>query len=386
MTSRSKRAVTVLLLLLATGLLRAESLAELFARVKAKVAARAYPEGLVALSELEAEAQKPENEAARAALAPAAAFYRGVCLAGIGKTEEAKESFAIFIAANPEKGIDRKAYGAAIVAAFQAARNTRSDADRIEETLPAMTRAYRASALLAESSALPGPDWANGPVKYLLSSSESRAYSRLSDQVSRAEFVARFWRARDPLPDTPENEFRREFERRVAFADENLSEGSTRGSMTDRGMVFVLMGPPSGVVRRPVSNTEDTPVMFPTRIPQPRSIRPPTDVPTTWRELWRYSRSGRSRGGTHHPCRRRSPNSTWTSSSPRAPTTARTSCSATALRCARSMRRNQDPETSISSYFTLAVNTSSIRYGLRHPVAGSSCRRLSVQMGWDTPP
>ena len=153
-----------------------------------------------------------------------------------------------------------------------------------------MTLAYRASALLAESSALPGPDWANGPVKYLLSSSQSRAYSRLSDQVSRAEFVARFWRARDPFPDTPENEFRREFERRVAFADENLSEGSTRGSMTDRGMVFVLMGPPSGVVRRPVSNTEDTPVMFPTRIPQPRSIRPPTDVPTTWRELWRYSR------------------------------------------------------------------------------------------------
>ncbi len=293
MTSASRRAACVFLLFLFGGLLaplRAETLGELFARVKAKVAARAYADGLVALRDLEAEAQKPENEGARAALAPAAAFYRGVCLAGIGKTEEAKESFAVFIAANPDKAIDRKAYGAAIVAAFEAARKTRSDADSIEETLPDITIAYRATALLAESSVLPGPDWASGPVKYLLSSSESRAYSRLSDQVSRAEFVARFWRARDPRPDTPENEFRREFERRVAFADEKLSEGSIRGSLTDRGMVFVLLGPPTGVVRRPISNTEDTPVMFPTRIPQPRSIRPPSDVPTSWKEIWRYSR------------------------------------------------------------------------------------------------
>lgn len=295
MTSARKRAACVLLLFLVGGLLaplRAETLGELFARVKAKVAARAYADGLVALRDLEAEAQKPENEGARAALAPAAAFYRGVCLAGIGKTEEAKESFAVFIAANPDKGIDRKAYAPPIVAAFEAARKTRSDTGSLEQTLPDITRAYRASALLAESSVLPGLDWASGPVKYLLSSAESRAYSRLSDQVSRAEFVARFWRARDPRPDTPENEFRREFERRVAFADENLSEGSTRGSLTDRGMVFVLMGPPSGVVRRPISNVEDTPAMLPTptRVTGLRSIRPPSDVPTSWRELWRYTR------------------------------------------------------------------------------------------------
>jgi hypothetical protein len=38
------------------------------------------------------------------------------------------------------------------------------------------------------------------------------------------------------------------------------------------------------------------------------------------------------------------------------------------------------------TYSTVAVKTSSIRKGRRHPVAGSSWRRLSVQMGWDTPP
>jgi GWxTD domain-containing protein len=293
MRARTGRIACALLLFLGTGLIApvcAETLGELFARVKAKVAARAYADGLAALSELDAEAQKPENERARAALRPAAAFYRGVCLAGIGKADEAKEAFAVFIAANPDKDIDRKAYGGSVVAAFEQARKSRSGGGIDEETAPAITLAYRSTALLTESSALPGPDWANGPVKYLLSSGESRAYSRLSDQISRAEFVARFWRARDPVSDTPENEFRREFEHRVAFADENFSEGSTRGSLTDRGMVFVLLGPPTGVVRRPISTTEDTPVVLPGRIPTPRSIKPPTDMPSSWKEIWRYSR------------------------------------------------------------------------------------------------
>ncbi len=35
---------------------------------------------------------------------------------------------------------------------------------------------------------------------------------------------------------------------------------------------------------------------------------------------------------------------------------------------------------------TTAVKTSSMRYGRRQPVEGSSWRRLSVQMGWEVPP
>src|SRR6266404_4570553 len=38
------------------------------------------------------------------------------------------------------------------------------------------------------------------------------------------------------------------------------------------------------------------------------------------------------------------------------------------------------------NYFTLDVNTSSIKYGRRQPLAGSSCRRLSVQTGYEIPP
>lgn len=39
-----------------------------------------------------------------------------------------------------------------------------------------------------------------------------------------------------------------------------------------------------------------------------------------------------------------------------------------------------------NSHSTFAVNTSSIRNGRRQPLAGSSCRRLSVQIGYEMPP
>jgi GWxTD domain-containing protein len=272
-----------------------QTLPELFSRAKAKVAAGAYAEALATLNQLDAEVQKPENEAARMPLRPAAAFYRGVCLAALGEPDKAREEFAIFVAANPEKDIDRKAYPASVVAAFQRARKSSPGAEKAEEVLSSLALAYRSTAFPSESSAPPGPDWTTGPVKHLLRQEESRAFFRLSDGASRTEFVARFWRARDPRPDTPENEFRREFERRVAFADEHFTEGSTRGSLTDRGMVFVLLGPPTGVVRRPITTAEDTPAMLPmtsSRMAPPRPTVGPAAAEqyTNWKEFWRYSR------------------------------------------------------------------------------------------------
>jgi len=76
--------------------------------------------------------------------------------------------------------------------------------------------------------------------------------------VSRSEFVTNFWKVRDPRPETPENEFREEFEWRVAYADAHLSEDETRGSLTDRGAVFLLVGPPTYVGRKPLSTGDDS--------------------------------------------------------------------------------------------------------------------------------
>jgi GWxTD domain-containing protein len=90
-----------------------------------------------------------------------------------------------------------------------------------------------------------------------LTKEEKRDWNVLSDPVSRSEFVTKFWAARDPKPETPDNEFRQEFEKRVAFADKYLVQEEVRGSLTDRGMVFLLLGPPTYIGRKPLATGDD---------------------------------------------------------------------------------------------------------------------------------
>ena len=61
-----------------------------------------------------------------------------------------------------------------------------------------------------------------------MTSEEKSEWGRLNDALSRSEFVTKFWAARDPKPETPENEYRTEYERRVAFSDANFTEGNAR--------------------------------------------------------------------------------------------------------------------------------------------------------------
>jgi len=270
------------------------TLPDLFQKAKLRISAGDFQGGLAALSELDAEAAKPENEPARAALRPAAAFYRGVCLAATGKGDQARAEFAIFIAANPEKGIDRTAYPKNVVAAFDEARKSARSASGGAETISSLAAAYRQMPPPRGEPAAPGPDWAAGPARHLLTAQEARNLAKLSDEKDRAEFVSSFWHASDPASSARGEEFRREFERRAAFADEHFAEDNIRGSLSDRGMVFILMGPPSAVIRRPISATDDTPSMLnmnSTSNPVPKGPigLSQSDQPSNWREVWRFN-------------------------------------------------------------------------------------------------
>jgi GWxTD domain-containing protein len=54
-----------------------------------------------------------------------------------------------------------------------------------------------------------------------------------------------FWAARDPVPATPANEFRDEFFQRIRVAILEYSEPGRPGWRTDRGEVYILLGPPT---------------------------------------------------------------------------------------------------------------------------------------------
>lgn len=94
-------------------------------------------------------------------------------------------------------------------------------------------------------------DFASGPAGHLMTDEEHAAFAALADDAAAADFVALFWARRDPDPATPVNEFRREFEARVAYADakfgDRRGDEERRGAMTDRGKVLILLGTPTRV-------------------------------------------------------------------------------------------------------------------------------------------
>lgn len=68
--------------------------------------------------------------------------------------------------------------------------------------------------------------------------------------LERKEAWNRFWKRRDPSPDTAENEFKDEFFRRVRHANEHFSVLEP-GWRSDRGRVYIEHGPPDDIDRRP---------------------------------------------------------------------------------------------------------------------------------------
>jgi GWxTD domain-containing protein len=86
--------------------------------------------------------------------------------------------------------------------------------------------------------------WADGPVQFLMTKEEAAAWLSLDSDAAADDFIALFWARRDPTPDTPRNEFREDFQARLKFADEQFTVGSRKGSMSDRGKLVILFGPP----------------------------------------------------------------------------------------------------------------------------------------------
>jgi GWxTD domain-containing protein len=79
--------------------------------------------------------------------------------------------------------------------------------------------------------------------RLIMSGEESKIWKHLPDAETRKEFIKDFWEKRDPDPDTEDNEFKREFEARVAYTNKHFREGGL-GMNTDRGRVFIFLGPP----------------------------------------------------------------------------------------------------------------------------------------------
>ena len=82
--------------------------------------------------------------------------------------------------------------------------------------------------------------------RLIMTSAEIDIYKHLPDDATKENFIEDFWKMRDPFPDTEENEFKNEFDRRIAVANRWFSEGrgSRRGWDSDRGRILLQLGEP----------------------------------------------------------------------------------------------------------------------------------------------
>jgi GWxTD domain-containing protein len=95
-------------------------------------------------------------------------------------------------------------------------------------------------------------------VSYIITDEERQAFLRLQTNEEREQFIEQFWERRNPNPGSPVNEFKEEFYRRIAYANEHFSSG-VPGWKTDRGRIYIMWGPPDSIESHPAGGPYQRP-------------------------------------------------------------------------------------------------------------------------------
>ena len=101
--------------------------------------------------------------------------------------------------------------------------------------------------------------WLNEDVIYIISPEERNAFLQLDTNEEREQFIEQFWLRRSSNPDAPDNDFKDEHYRRIAYANEHYASGIP-GWKTDRGRLYIMWGPADEVDSHPMGGTWDRPM------------------------------------------------------------------------------------------------------------------------------
>lgn len=83
-------------------------------------------------------------------------------------------------------------------------------------------------------------NWLRYDGYYLLSDKEKEKFRDLTD-IQKEVYIRNLWEALDPNPLTTENEYKEEYEKRIAYVKKHF------GIPSDRANVYLLLGPPTAV-------------------------------------------------------------------------------------------------------------------------------------------
>jgi len=111
-----------------------------------------------------------------------------------------------------------------------------------EQEKPSKAEKRRQKAIQKELES-PYKKWLTEEVPYIITSEERASFKKLSTDDEREQFIENFWERRNPNPGSLENEFKEEYYRRIAYANEHYASGIP-GWRTDRGRIYIMYGPP----------------------------------------------------------------------------------------------------------------------------------------------
>ena len=148
---------------------------------------------------------------------------------------------------NPAMGVWTPLFAAAIVITTAAVTLAAWPAMPSQQNAPAAERQKRP----AETSSY--GKWARREVAYIITAQERAAFQRLTTDEEREKFIEQFWERRNPNPGSPENAFKDEFYRRIAYTNRHFASHTTPGWKTDRGRIYIIYGPPDEIDSHPES-------------------------------------------------------------------------------------------------------------------------------------
>ena len=224
-------------------------------RARQLIASSNYQEALETLRDAAPEAAAFAGIKDRSAALSAIHFYSSLALSGMNNEDEAAAELRAFFRYQPNSSLEAGQYPARFAALF---KKIKSDVAHGTENYKSFDDAYPGSGYQYSRRPTRISIWGSSSEFILLATDEEKSnWGRLQVERDQLEFVADFWGARDPDPSTPENALRDQILSRIAFAD--LAFGDTadgRGSLSDRGRVFVLLGKPAKLTIRPLNQRE----------------------------------------------------------------------------------------------------------------------------------
>ena len=82
---------------------------------------------------------------------------------------------------------------------------------KMKQTLKELDNAYK--------------QWLTEDVVYIITPEERNAFLQLQTNEEREQFIEQFWLRRSSNPDLPDNDFKEEHYRRIAYANEHYASG-----------------------------------------------------------------------------------------------------------------------------------------------------------------